>query len=123
MSIAILPESMALVNAGRLRALAITTSQRSPQFPNLPTVSESGVPGFELISWYGFVVRAGTPKNIVAILNDAFEYALKEATLNKGLVDMGFTVVGGKPKVLKDMMVSETAKWARVVEEAKIVLN
>ena len=123
MSIAILPESMALVNAGRLRALAITTPQRSPQFPNLPTVSESGVPGFELISWYGFVVRAGTPKNIVAILNDAFEFALKEATLNKGLVDMGFTVVGGKPKVLKDMMVSETAKWARVVEEAKIVLN
>lgn len=123
MSIAILPESMALVNAGRLRALAITTLERSPQFPNLPTVSESGVPGFELISWYGFVVRAGTPKEIVSILNQAFDAALKEPSLNKGLVDMGFTVVGGKPEDLKNMMASEIDKWARVVTQAKIGLN
>lgn len=123
MSIAILPESMALVNAGRLRALAITTLERSPQFPDLPTVSESGVPGFELISWYGFVVRAGTPKDIVSILNNAFDSALKEANLNKNLVEMGFTVVGGKPDILKDTMVSETEKWGRVVKQANIVLN
>jgi tripartite-type tricarboxylate transporter receptor subunit TctC len=122
MSIAILPESMALVNAGMLRALAITTLERSPQFPNLPTVSES-VPGFELISWYGFVVKEGTPKEIVSILNSAFDAALQDASLNKRLSEMGFSVVGGKPEALRDLMVSESDKWGRIVVEAKITLN
>jgi tripartite-type tricarboxylate transporter receptor subunit TctC len=123
MSIAILPESMALVNAGLLRALAITTLERSPQFPDLPTVSESGVPGFELISWYGFVVRAGTSKEIVSILNTAFDTALKDTDLNKRLVEMGFNIVGGKPEILRDLMIAESDKWGRIVKDAKITLN
>jgi tripartite-type tricarboxylate transporter receptor subunit TctC len=113
---------MALVNAGMLRALAITTLERSPQFPNLPTVSES-VPGFELISWYGFVVKEGTSKEIVSILNSAFDGALQDASLNKRLSEMGFSVVGGKPEALRELMVSESDKWGRIVVEAKITLN
>ena len=126
MSIAILPESMALVNAGRLRALAITTPQRSPQFPNLPTVSESGVPGFELISWYGFVVRAGTPKNIVAILNDAFEFALKEATLNKVFgdeIDIYDMVQANDDGATVPIYYESRLVNLELPEEAKIVLN
>lgn len=123
MSIAILPESMALVNAGRLRPLAITTLARSPQFPNLPTVDESGVPGFELISWYGFVVRSDTPREIIAKLNAAFDGALQDKVMHKKLTDMGFDVVGGKPEVLSNLMRSESKKWGQVVTEANIKLN
>lgn len=123
MSIAIVPESMALVNGGMLRPLAITTLVRSPQFPNLPTVDESGVPGFELISWYGFVVRSDTPKEIIAKLNDAFDGALQEKVMHKKLTDMGFDVVGGKPEVLSSLMRSESKKWGQVVNQAKIKLN
>lgn len=123
MSIAILPESMALVNAGRLRPLAITTLERSPQFPNLPTVSESGVPGYELISWYGFVVRAETPKEIVAKLNAAFDAALQDKAMHKKLTEMGFDVAGGKPEVLSNLMSSESKKWGQVVIDAKVKLD
>lgn len=123
MSIAIVPESMALVNGGMLRPLAITTLERSPQFPNLPTVNESGIPGFELISWYGFVVRSDTPKEIVAKLNEAFDGALKDKVINKKLTDMGFEIVGGKPEVLSNLMRSESKKWGQVVNQAKIKLN
>lgn len=123
MSIAILPESMALVNAGRLRPLAITTLERSPQFPNLPTVNESGVPGFELISWYGFVVRAETPREIVAKLNAAFDAALQDKAMHKKLTEMGFDVVGGKPEVLSNLMSAESKKWGQVVIDAKIKLD
>jgi tripartite-type tricarboxylate transporter receptor subunit TctC len=123
MSIAILPESMALVNAGRLRPLAITTLERSPQFPNLPTVNESGVPGFELISWYGFVVRAETPKEIVAKLNMAFDAALQDRAMHKKLTEMGFDVAGGKPEVLSNLMSAESKKWGQVVIDAKVRLD
>ncbi len=120
MSIAILPESMELVNAGRLRPLAITTLKRSPQFPNLPTVDESGVPGFELISWYGFVVRSKTPREIVAKLNAAFDGALQDKAMHKKLTDMGFDVGGGKPEVLSNLMRSESKKWGQVIIDAKV---
>ena len=123
MSIAIVPESMALVNAGKLRPLAISTLERSPQYPDLPTVAESGVPGFELISWYGFVVRAGTPPEIVAKLNAAFDGALQDPAMHKKLTDMGFDVVGGKPEVLAEMMRSESKKWGEVIADANIKLD
>ncbi len=123
MSMAILPESMALVNAGRLRPLAITTLERSPQYPNLPTMHESGVPGFELISWYGFVVRADTPKEIVGKLNAAFDAALKDKSINKRLTEMGFDVVGGKPEVLANLMATESKKWGQVVIDAQVKVD
>ena len=123
MSIAIVPESTALVNAGLLRPLAITTLERSPQFPDLPTVDESGVPGFELISWYGFVVRSDTPREIVAKLNTAFDDALHDKAMHTKLTEMGFDVVGGKPDVLSNLMRSESKKWGQVVTEANIELN
>ena len=123
MSMAILPESMALVNAGRLRPLAITTLERSPQYPNLPSMHESGVPGFELISWYGFVVRADTPKEIVGKLNAAFDAALKDKSINKRLTEMGFDVVGGKPEVLANLMAAESKKWGQVVIDAQVKVD
>lgn len=123
LSFAIVPESVALVNSGRLRALAITTLERSPQYPNLPTVAESGVPGYELLSWYGFVVRAETPPEIVAKLNDAFDGALQDKAMHKKLTDMGFDVVGGKPEVLSKLMRVESEKWRQVIVDADIKLD
>jgi tripartite-type tricarboxylate transporter receptor subunit TctC len=120
---AILPESWPLVKDGRLRALAVTTAQRSPLMPELPTVAESGVPGYELVGWYGFLAPTGTPKEIVAKLNKAFDEALQEKDVKEKLTTMGFQVEGGAPERLSDLMKSESKKWGQVVKEANIKVD
>ncbi len=120
---AILPESWPLVKDGRLRALAITTLQRSSLMPDLPTVAESGVPDYELVGWYGFLVPTGTPKEIVAKLNKAFDEALQEKDVRDKLSGMGFQVEGGAPERLGDLMRSESKKWGQVVKDANIKVD
>jgi tripartite-type tricarboxylate transporter receptor subunit TctC len=120
---AILPESWPLVKDGRLRALAITTAQRSPLMPELPTVAESGVPGYELVGWYGFLAPTGTPREVVAKLNKALDEALQEKDVREKLTTMGFQVEGGAPERLSDLMRSESKKWGQVVKEANIKVD
>ncbi|ANY16199.1 Bug family tripartite tricarboxylate transporter substrate binding protein [Bordetella pseudohinzii] len=120
---AILPEAMPLVRGGQLRALAVTTAQRLANYPDIPTVAESGVPGYELLGWYGFLAPAGTPADIVLKLNQAFNRALQDADTKKKLSDMGFEIAGGPPQKLADMMRSESAKWKAVIDEAGIKLD
>lgn len=120
---AILPESWPLVKDGRLRALAITTPQRSPLMPELPTVSEAAVPGYELVGWYGFLAPAGTPKPIVAKLNKALDEALQDKEVRAKLTTMGFEVAGGAPERLGDLMRSESKKWGQVVREGNIKVD
>jgi tripartite-type tricarboxylate transporter receptor subunit TctC len=120
---AILPESWPLVKDGRLKALAVTTAQRSPLMPELPTVAESGVPGYELVGWYGFLAPTGTPKEIVAKLNKALDEALQEKDVKEKLTTMGFQVEGGAPERLADLMKSESKKWGQVVKEANIKVD
>ncbi|MBV7481463.1 tripartite tricarboxylate transporter substrate binding protein [Bordetella sp. BOR01] len=120
---AILPESMPLVKSGQLRALAVTTSKRLPAYPDLPTVAESGVPGYELIGWYGFLAPDGTPPAIIGKLNDAFNNALNDADVHKRLAGLGFEVEGGPPRRLADLMESESVKWKQVIDEAGIKLD
>lgn len=115
---AILPEAMPLVKAGKLRALAITTAKRSPLAPELPTVAESGVPGYELVAWYGFVAPAGTPKEIVDKLNKAFNAAMEDKEIRDKLSGMGFEIAGGSPERLVEQMRSESKKWRQVVIDA-----
>jgi tripartite-type tricarboxylate transporter receptor subunit TctC len=117
---AILPESMPLVKSGQLRALAVTTAQRLAAYPDIPTVAESGVPGYELIGWYGFLAPAGTPSATVDTLNRAFNKALDDPETRKKLVDLGFEVAGGPPQRLADLMRSESVKWKKVIDEASI---
>lgn len=120
---AILPESWPLVKDGRLRALAITTPQRSPLMPELPTVAEAAVPGYELVGWYGFLAPAGTPKPIVAKLNKALDEALQDKEVRAKLTTMGFEVAGGSPERLGDLMRSESKKWGQVVRDGNIKVD
>jgi tripartite-type tricarboxylate transporter receptor subunit TctC len=123
MMFGILPETLPLVKDGRLRALAITTAQRSPLVPDLPTVAESGVPGYELVGWYAFLAPAGTPKEIVSKLNKAFNDALQDKDIRKKLSDGGFEIAGGSPERLADFMRLESKKWEQVVIEAKVKVD
>ncbi len=116
---AILPESMPMVKSGQLRALAVTTAQRLPAYPDLPTVSET-VPGYELIGWYGFLAPAGTPPAVVTKLNQAFNEALRDEVTRKKLSELGFEIAGGPPEKLSQLMRTESAKWKAVIDQAGI---
>lgn len=121
--IAILPEAAPFVTQGQLRALAVTSKERLPAFPDLPTVAESGLPGYEIEAWYALVAPAGTPENVIAILNKAFNEALKDDAVANRLKTMGFTIAGGTPQALSAHMQSEKVKWKKVVELANITAD
>lgn len=119
---ALLPEVLQFVKAGRLKALATTTFERLPDHPNLPTVAET-VPGFEFTSWYGYLAPAGTPKDVIAKLNDAFNHALADASVKEKLGNMGFQIAGGKPEKMKEIVDSSAAKWKKVIDDNKITID
>jgi tripartite-type tricarboxylate transporter receptor subunit TctC len=121
--IAILPESMPMVKSGQLKALAVTTKERLAAYPDLPTVSESGIPGYELIGWYGFLAPSGTPDAIMTKLNKAFDTALQDPSIASKFTAMGFEVVGGPANKLTDLMKTETVKWKKVIDDANIRID
>jgi tripartite-type tricarboxylate transporter receptor subunit TctC len=106
------------IKADRVRGLAVTTAQRSPNFPDLPTVSEAGVPGFDAITWHGVVVPARTPQPVIARLNREFNQILQTAETRTRLNTLGSDVIGGEPKKLADYVRVEIPKWARVIKES-----
>ncbi|MBV7482340.1 tripartite tricarboxylate transporter substrate binding protein [Bordetella sp. BOR01] len=108
------------IRSGKLRPLAITSLQRSPLFPDLPTIAETLQPGFESVAWGGLVAPPGTPAEIVQKLNAAFNKALQEPATRQRLQDMGIEIVGGTPQALSDYAAQETRKWAEVVKQAKL---
>jgi tripartite-type tricarboxylate transporter receptor subunit TctC len=118
--IAILPEAAPFVKQGQLRALAVTTKERLPEWPDLPTVAESGIPGYEIEAWYALVAPAGTPADAVATLNKAFNEALQDPTVSTRLKNMGFVIAGGTPEELGAHMKSEKEKWKKVIDLANI---
>ena len=103
------------VRAGRVRALGVTSLKRSPAFPELPTISEAGVPGFEVTTWSGVIVPAGVAKGIVARLNAEINKALASATMKDTIAAMGYELVGGTPEQFTAHVRKEIAKWADVV--------
>jgi len=117
--IAIVPESTPFVQSGQLRALAVTSTERLPDYPDLPTVSEI-VPGYSLEAWYALVAPAGTPADVVATLNKAVNAALDDEEIAGKLKATGFQLAGGTPEELHELMVSEKAKWKKVIEDAHI---
>ncbi len=121
--IAVMPEAMPLVKDGKLRALAVTTKHRLPGYPDLPTVSEAAIPGYELVAWYGILAPAGTPPAIVATLNKAFDKALKAPDVVQKMQDMGFDITGGAPEVLSQRMKAETPVWKEVIDKAGIRMD
>jgi tripartite-type tricarboxylate transporter receptor subunit TctC len=103
------------VRAGRVRALGVTSLKRSPAFPELPTISEAGVPGFEVTTWSGVIVPAGVAKGIVARLNAEINKALASTTMKDTIAAMGYELVGGTPEQFTAHVRKEIAKWADVV--------
>jgi len=106
------------MKAGRLRALAVTTAQRSPSVPDLPTVAEAGLPGFEATTWHGVVVPAATPGPLVQRLNQDINAVLKEKDLSERLAGLGAEVVTGSPRDFQDYIAREIPKWSKVVRDS-----
>ena len=106
------------IKAGRLRALAVTTAQRSATVPELPTISESGVPGFEAITWHGVVVPAATRGALVERLNADIVRALRMRDLRERLESLGAELATGTPQDFAEYIAREIPKWAKVVKDS-----
>ncbi|HEX7606122.1 MAG TPA: tripartite tricarboxylate transporter substrate binding protein, partial [Usitatibacter sp.] len=105
------------VKGGKVRALAVTSSKRSPQLPGVATVAEQGVPGFSALSWWGVIAPAHTPASILKRMNEELNKALKDPKVAASLTDQGIEIVGGPPEELDRFVRAEIAKWAAVVKE------
>jgi tripartite-type tricarboxylate transporter receptor subunit TctC len=107
-------------NAGRVRALAVTSSKRSPALPNLPTMAEAGVPGFEAATWNGLIAPAATPKDIVAKLNADIVKVLNMPDTRAKLASNGLEPIGDTPAAFSAHISNEIARWGKVVKAARI---
>jgi tripartite-type tricarboxylate transporter receptor subunit TctC len=106
------------MKAGRLRALAVTTAQRSPSVPDLPTVSEAGLPGFEATTWHGVVVPSAVPPALVQKLNQDINAVLREKDLSERLAGLGAEIITGSPRDFADYIAREIPKWSKVVRDS-----
>ena len=111
-----LPSSTAFIKAGTLRPLAVTTKTRSASFPDLPTMEEAGVPGYETYTWNAIFAPAGTPQPVIDRLNAAAVKAVKDPATQPRLAELSATVVGSTPDELAKHVTAELAKWAPIVE-------
>jgi tripartite-type tricarboxylate transporter receptor subunit TctC len=113
---ATMPSAVGFVKSGRLRGLAVTTAQRSPSTPDLPTIAETGFKAFELGSWYGLAAPAGTPKEVIARLNAEALKLVKLPDVKKRLDNSGFEVTVGTPEDYTEFVRVEVAKWGKVAK-------
>jgi len=111
------------VRAGRLRGLGVTSLERSEVAPEIPTMVEAGLPGFEVYAWYNMFAPAGTPRPIVNRLNQAINQALEHPETRKRMQQMGISKVGGTPEELAKYLRFEIDRWAKVIKEKNISLN
>ena len=114
--IPVLPSVVQLHKAGRLRLLAVTSAKRSSAVPEIPTIAESGVPGFEASNWFAFMAPAGTPPDIVARLNAEAARALQAADVREKLAGLGFETQSSTPAELAAFLRRESDKWSKVVK-------
>ena len=112
--------ALALVNSGTLVALAVTSKDRSPVAPNVPTIAESGYPGFDAVGWHGILAPAKTPPGIVAKLNAEIVQALKDPETSSLLESQAIQVVGSSPQQFASYIKQDLALWKEVAEQAKI---
>jgi len=113
-----LPPQLPHIRSGKVRALAVTSLKRSPVMPELPTLDESGLKGYEVTAWFGLVAPAATPREIVARLNQALNRATADAQVRDALVSRGATIVQHSPEDFLAFIRAETAKWGPVVKRA-----
>lgn len=113
-----LPSSLQLIKGGKLRALAVTSAQRSGALPDLPTVAEAGLPGFEATSWFGLLAPAGTPPDVIARVNAEVSKWLSSPEGKEKLAAQGAIAVGGSADDFSRHIAAETTKWQKVVKES-----
>ena len=117
------PGAVSHIKAGKLRALAQTGLKRSPALPDVPTVAESGVPGYESLSWSGIAVAAGTPKAIIERLNKDLNAVLAAPEMRQKLEEQGAETIGGTPEAFAQHIRTEREKWTRLIRANNIVVN
>ena len=118
-----IPAALQQVKAGRLRALAVTSTTRVDEIKDIPTVAESGLPGFQVIGWFGLFAPAGTPRGVIGKLNAEVVRVLKTAETREKLSGHGLIPGGGSPEDLGRYLSEEIARWAKLVKEAGIKAN
>ncbi len=118
-----LPVAVPHIKAGKVRAIAMTSAQRSSAFPDVPTLSESGLPGFNVSQWWAILVPRGTPGDIIAKLHTDFVALTKSTEVVSRMAAMGAEPVGSTSAQLGEFMISEIAKYKKVVKDAHITVN
>ncbi|MFP5406222.1 MAG: tripartite tricarboxylate transporter substrate-binding protein, partial [Gammaproteobacteria bacterium] len=113
-----LPSALPHIKAGKLRALAVTSAKRSEALPDVPTVAEAGVPGYEASSWFGVMAPVGTPKEIVLKTQQTIAKAIEQPDARAKLLAQGADPVGDTPEEFRQFIEAEIAKWAKVVKES-----
>ena len=110
--------SKPFINDGKIRLLAVTTAQRSKLLPNVPTVAESGLPGYEAMPWLGFIAPAGTPAPAVNKFHAELMEVLKEPAIQEKFQSLGLDIIGNKPAEFADFIKKDIVKWAKVVKDS-----
>ena len=111
-----IPSSLPHIKAGKLRALATTGAKRDPALPDLPTMAEAGIPGYESGVWFGLMAPAGTPKEIIAKLNAAAVQATQSPEFVKRMTDLGYNIIPGTPEEMAAMNQAEIRRWTPIVK-------
>jgi tripartite-type tricarboxylate transporter receptor subunit TctC len=111
------------IQAGKLRAIAVTTAKRFPLLPDLPAIAESGYAGFEALAWNGIMVPAGTPKPVIAKLNAEINAILKQPDVVAKMNAAGFDLIGGTPEDLGKLIRVETDTWAPVIKKVGLRID
>jgi tripartite-type tricarboxylate transporter receptor subunit TctC len=112
--------AMEHVKSGKLKALAVTSKKRMPSLPNVPTIDESGYPGYELLSWIGLLAPAGTPADVVQKLYEASASALKQPDVKAQLAAIDTEAVGSSPQEFTAFLTKDVAFWEKVIQEAGV---
>ncbi|MBO9649367.1 MAG: tripartite tricarboxylate transporter substrate binding protein [Variovorax sp.] len=118
-----LPSSLQQIKAGKLTAYAVTSPKRLPQLPEVPTMSEAGLTGYDSTGWFGVVAPAGTPTSAVARINGALSDALTDPTIQANMRNLGVEPTPSSPEAMGSFIASETAKWAKVIKQSNIKLD
>jgi len=123
MMFAVMQPLQAQVQAGKLRAIAVTTPKRFPLLPDVPAIAESGYPGFEALAWNGLVAPAGTPRPVIDKINAEVNAILKQPDVVQKMNAAGFDLIGGTPEDFAKLIAADTARWTPVVKRLGIVAN
>ncbi len=118
-----LPAAVPLMSAGKIRGLALSAAHRAALLPDLPTIAESGVAGYDATTWFGVLAPHGTPDAVVQMLNQAFAAAINDQDVRKRLAQEGFDAMGGTPQEFAAFIHAQAAKWASVVRDAGIIID